>query len=163
MRTMAAELSLTMISFEKTLIFLILIFLPATALAWSGQCVGVADGDTIKVMHNGKAEKIRLYGIDCPEKKQAYGKKAKQFTAEMVFKQTVDVSPITVDRYGRTIAWIYVAGKCLNKELLRVGLAWHYKRYSQDEDLAMLEIEARRNKVGLWSDSHVMAPWIFRR
>jgi len=157
-------LNLTMISFnKKTIIFLILIFLPATVFAWSGQCVGVADGDTIKVIHYGKPEKIRLYGIDCPEKKQAYGKKAKQFTAKLVFKQIVNVKPVTTDRYGRTIAWLYVGDKSLNKELLKAGLAWHYKRYSQDEDLAVLEAEARKNKIGLWNDKHPMPPWDFRR
>jgi endonuclease YncB( thermonuclease family) len=116
---------------------LLLILFPAMSWAWQGLVVAVTDGDTIKVLHNGKAEKIRLYGIDCPEKKQAFGKKATQFTAGMVFKQMVDVKPTATDRYGRTIAWVHVSGdKCLNKELLKPGLAWHYKRYSQDEDLA---------------------------
>lgn len=136
---------------------------PAISWAWQGLVVGVTDGDTIKVLHNGKAEKIRLYGIDCPEKKQAFGKRAKQFTADMVFKQMVEVEPIATDRYGRTIAWVYVADKCLNKELLKAGLAWHYKRYSQDEDLAALEMVSKQNRVGLWSDPHAMPPWDFRK
>ena len=81
---------------------MLLVCLPAISLIWSGLVVGISDGDTITVMHNGTGKKIRLYGIDCPEKKQAFGKKAKQFTSDMVFKKTVDVTPVNNDRYGRT-------------------------------------------------------------
>jgi len=149
---------------KKTFIVLILFILyPATLLAWSGECVAVTDGDTIKVMHEGKAEKIRLYGIDCPEKKQAFGKKAKTFASELVFKKVVEVKPLNKDRYGRTIAWVYVGDKCLNEELLKTGLGWHYKRYSKDKSLAILEEEAKVMKVGLWSDPHSVPPWEWRR
>jgi len=141
----------------------ILIILPLTAYAWSGQCVAVTDGDTIKVMHEGKAEKIRLYGIDCPEKNQPFGKKAKWFASDLTFKKIVEVKSLNKDRYGRTIAWVYVNDKCLNEELLRAGLAWHYKRYSKDKSLAVLEEEARAMKIGLWSDPHSMPPWEWRR
>lgn len=150
----------------KSLIaFILAVFcFPVVVSAWSGKCVSVSDGDTIKVMHQDKAKRIRLYGIDCPEKKQAFGKRAKQFTARMVFKRIVNITPTTTDRYGRIIAWVYVDGdKCLNKELLKAGLAWHYKRYSKDRDLSALEIVARQNKLGLWIDSNPIPPWNFRR
>ncbi len=140
---------------------LILVNLPSPAHAWSGKCVSVTDGDTIKVMRQGKAERIRLYGIDCPEKKQPFGTKAKQFASDLVYKKIVEIKPIERDRYGRTIAWVYVGGKCLNKELLKAGLAWHYKQYSKDRDLAELETEARQKKIGLWSDP--IPPWKFRK
>ena len=143
-------------------IILILIF-PFAAYSWSGQCVAVTDGDTIKVMHEGKAEKIRLYGIDCPEKNQPFGKKAKWFVSELAFKKIVEVKALNKDRYGRTIALVYVDDKCLNGELLKVGLAWHYKQYSKDKSLAVLEDEARVMKVGLWSDPHSLEPWEWRR
>lgn len=130
---------------------------------WKGKVVGVSDGDTITVLHHGKGEKIRLYGIDCPEKKQAFGKRAKQVTSKMVFDKNVEVRPVTTDRYGRTIAWIYINGTCLNEELLKTGLAWHYKQYSSERRLADLEIEAKQRKAGLWSDPHSIAPWDFRR
>lgn len=97
--------------------------------------VSVTDGDTIKVLHNGNAEKIRLYGIDCPEKKQAYGKKAKQFTPEMVFKQTVDIKPVATDRYGRTIGLVYINVQCFNEELIRAGFAWVYIKLLQEDYL----------------------------
>jgi endonuclease YncB( thermonuclease family) len=145
-------------------ICLVLSFLALSGLpTWQGEVVGVSDGDTISVMHHGKGEKVRLYGIDCPEKSQAFGKRAKQFTSDMVFGKTVEVKPVTTDRYGRTIAWVYVNGSSLNEDLLTAGLAWHYKRYSSESHLAELEIGARRQKVGLWSDPHAVPPWDFRR
>jgi endonuclease YncB( thermonuclease family) len=92
----------------KTALQTIILFLvfPFLCFGWSGECVGVSDGDSITVMHEGMAEKIRLYGIDCPEKKQDVGSRAKQFTSVMVYRQVVDVEPVTQDRYGRTVAWV---------------------------------------------------------
>jgi endonuclease YncB( thermonuclease family) len=102
-------------------------------------------------MHLGKAERVRLYGIDCPERRQDFGTKARKFTSQMVFGKVVDLEPVERDRYGRTVAWVSVNGKSLNKELLRAGLAWWFKRYAPDRvDLAMLEKEARKAKNGLW-------------
>ena len=122
----------------------------STAHAWSGKCVNVIDGDTIKVMHLGTIERIRLYGIDCPEKKQAFFGAAKQFTADLVLEKTVEVEATGIGRYGRTIAWVYAGGKCLNRGLLKAGLARHFKRYSKDPDLAQLEILAKQKKIGIW-------------
>jgi len=138
-------------------------FVLSNAYAWSGKCVAVTDGDTIKVMHNGKAEKIRLYGIDCPEKNQPFGKKAKWFASDLVFKRLVEVKALNKDHYGRTIAWVYVGGTRLNEELLKAGLAWHYKRYSKEKNLSLLEERARVMKIGLWSDPHSIPPWEWRR
>ncbi len=85
--------------------------------------VGVADGDTITVLHNGKGERIRLHGIDCPEKRQAFGKRAKQFTSTLVFGNTVTVQVLDRDRYGRTVAEVLLPdGRSLNRELVRAGL-----------------------------------------
>ena len=150
------------------LMLVCLLSLPLTAYAWSGMVVGVTDGDTIKVMgsHN-KQVRIRLYGIDTPEKGQAFGKKAKQFTSEMIYGKIVEVDPVTVDRYGRTIALVYdTDGKSLNEELVRAGFAWVYTRYCDwaiCETWEGLETEAREAKLGLWSDPRAIAPWEFRR
>ena len=152
---------------KPIVILAIILILPVLAWSqtssWTGKVVGVSDGDTITVMHYGKDERIRLYGIDCPEKRQAFGKRAKQFTSNMVFGKNVEVRPITTDRYGRTIAWVYVNGSCLNEKLLKAGLAWHYKRYSSERHLADLETEARHTRAGLWSDPDAIPPWDFRR
>ena len=152
----------------KKTILLVLFFLSALcSLAFadfSGRVVGVSDGDTIKVMHNGKAEKIRLYGIDCPEKAQPFGTQAKQFTSAMVFGKAVTVQVIDMDRYGRTVADVILPdGRVLNRELIAAGLAWWYKRYSQDKSLGLLEAEARAARRGLWADPHPVPPWEFRR
>jgi endonuclease YncB( thermonuclease family) len=142
--------------------FLALISFPAYA-DFSGRIVGISDGDTIKVMHIGRAEKVRLYGIDCPEKGQAYGNKAKQFTSEMVFGKTVTVHVTDTDRYGRTVADVILPdGRVLNRELVAAGLAWWYRRYSQDASLGQLEAEARAAQQGLWADPNPVPPWCWR-
>ena len=84
----------------------------------------MADGDTITVLQNAKQYKIRLYGIDTPEKKQDFGQKAKKFTSDMVFKKDVKVISYGTGKYGRTIGVVYISKKCLNEELVRNGLAW---------------------------------------
>jgi endonuclease YncB( thermonuclease family) len=92
--------------------------------AWTGKVVGVSDGDTIKVLRAGQQVKIRLYGVDTPEKKQAFGQAAKRFTAGMVAGKVVGVDPVDVDRYGRAVGLVVVNGVSLNAELVRGGYAW---------------------------------------
>ena len=97
---------------------------PAAVQEFTGKVVRVSDGDTITVMHNGKGERIRLHGIDCPEKRQAFGKRAKQFTSKLVFGKTVTVQVMDRDRYGRTVGEVLLpAGRSLNRELVRAGFA----------------------------------------
>lgn len=129
----------------------------------SGKCVGVSDGDTITLLIDGQTEKIRLYGIDCPEKNQPFGQRAKQLAGNLVFGKDVTFERVGTDRYGRTIGWVYVEGKSLNEEMIRAGLAWHYKQYSSDSNLAVLEREAQQEKMGLWVDPQPVPPWEFRR
>ena len=101
----------------------ILCVLPCTSLAWTGKVVGIADGDTITVLNNGRGEKIRLHGIDTPEKGQAFANKAKAVTGSMLRGRVVEITPMTTDRYGRTVAQVYVDGQSLNESLVRsVGL-----------------------------------------
>jgi micrococcal nuclease len=134
------------------------------ALAWSGKCVGVSDGDTITVIHQGKPEKVRLFGVDCPEKRQEFGTRAKQFTAAMVFGKIVSVETVTRDRYGRTVAWVAAEGRNLNHELIRAGMGWWYRKYAAPlKDLERLEQEARKARAGLWSRPNPVPPWEFRR
>ena len=125
--------------------------------------MGVSDGDTITVLHNGKGERIRLHGIDCPEKRQAFGRKAKQFTSTLVFGKTVTVEAVGRDRYGRTVGMVLLPdGRSLNHELVRAGLAWMYRRYTNDQSLSDLEEEARVARRGLWADHHAVPPWEWR-
>lgn len=138
--------------------------LPALAEEFTGKVVGVTDGDTIKVLRGKEQVKIRLEGIDCPESHQAFGTKAKDATSELAFGKTVTVRDNGKDRYGRTLAEIILPdGKSLNRELVRSGFAWWYKRYSKDESLARLEAEARKAKLGLWAEETPTPPWEWRQ
>lgn len=132
--------------------------------SWSGKCVGVSDGDTIRVLNLGKAQRIRLFGVDCPEKGQPFGQRARQFTASLVFGKVVIVEPVTRDRYGRVVAWVSADGTSLNHELVKEGLAWWYRRHAaKRKDLERLEEHARTAEIGLWSMTDPVPPWEFRR
>lgn len=128
------------------------------------KVIGVKDGDTIEVYFDGKSETIRLLDIDCPEKKQAFGTKAKQFTSDLCFgKEVKIVSNRKRDRYKRLLGTVYIDDLNLNEELLKAGLAWHFKKYSNKSHYAKLENTARANKSGLWNDNNPIAPWEFRK
>lgn len=151
-------------TFHAVLILLFLFSAPEFAVSWSGMVIGVTDGDTITVTRHGKPEIIRLFGVDCPEKDQDFGTRAKQFTSDMVFREIVEVVPIGETSYGRPVAWVFVNGRSLNKELIRAGLAWWYRRFAPHElELAQLEAVARENRTGLWSQPNPTPPWEFRR
>lgn len=127
--------------------------------------VGISDGVTITVLHDGKGEKIRLYGIDTPEKGQAFSKKAKQFTSQMVYGKTVQVEVKDVDRYGRNVGIVTVNGESLNEALVKNGFAWVYRKYCMEsfcEEWLNFEIIARYGKIGIWSEPDPIPPWEFR-
>lgn len=129
----------------------------------TGKVVRVSDGDTVVILTESNTQvKIRLEGIDCPELDQDYGQRAKQATSQMCAGKEVKVIKSGEDRYGRTLGNVYVGEVCVNKELLKMGLAWHYKKYNQDAELAKLEREAKASKVGLWSMANPVAPWDYR-
>jgi endonuclease YncB( thermonuclease family) len=143
-------------------VFMLLIY-PSVLIAWEGKVVRIVDGDTIDVLKDGKQVKIRLVAIDCPEKDQPWGKGAKQFISLLVLNKTVAVQPVDEDRYGLIVAWVFFEEINLSKALLRAGLAWHYRPYSDDSLLTALEAEAREAKKGLWSDSFPVPPWVWRK
>jgi endonuclease YncB( thermonuclease family) len=143
---------------------ILLIIFSGASFAWEAKVVGVSDGDTITVFNGETQTKIRLHGIDCPEKSQGFGNKAKQFTSDLCFGKTVEVCPLDTDRYGRTVAVVKLKdGRELNQELIRGGMAWHYKRYSDDEAYVLAEKQARDAGVGLWQDHNPIPPWEYRR
>ena len=150
-------------------LFLLALLYATSAFAWPGKVIHIVDGDTIVVLNNQNQQvKIRLYGIDTPEKRQAFGQKAKQCTANLVWKKQVQVKPVTIDRYGRTIALIFFDDqKCLNRELVANGYAWVYRRYCTSRRLCkrwlQAESEARKFKLGLWRDPNPIPPWRWRR
>jgi endonuclease YncB( thermonuclease family) len=131
-----------------------------TGPGFSGKVVRVVDGDTIEVMHDGRPERVRLNAVDCPEKGQAFGTRAKEFTSNLVFGQIVTIQSSGQDRYGRTIGDVILTdGRSLNQELVKAGMAWWYRQYSHDRTLESLESEARSHRRGLWADAHPIAPW----
>jgi endonuclease YncB( thermonuclease family) len=130
-----------------------------------GKVVGVSDGDTISVLYRGKAEKVRLRGIDAPEKKQPFGERAKQFTSAQAFGKSVTVQVDDIDRYGRYIGIVTLPdGSVLNGNIVRVGLAWWYRQYAPDAKLlGDYEQEARKARRGLWADKAPVAPWAWQQ
>lgn len=147
--------------------FILLYLLSALSLyaaSITGSVVGVTDGDTITVLDTDKTQhKIRLYGIDAPESNQDYGQRSKQLLSALVYGDTVRVDYDGKDRYGRIVGKVYNGEQYVNAEMIRLGMAWHYKQYSKDNDLADLETTAKAGKIGLWSRPDAVAPWDFRR
>jgi endonuclease YncB( thermonuclease family) len=136
---------------------------PAVAGEFQGRVVGVTDGDTIKVLHDNGAETVRLVGVDAPEKRQAYGDRARRFTADLAFDRTVTVLASGRDRNGRLLGEVLLPdGRSLNQELVRAGDAWWFRKYSRDVTLARLEEEARQSRRGLWAAEAPQAPWDYR-
>ena len=152
-------------------ILLLALLVPSLGLADTiiGKVIFVADGDTITVISEGIKYKIRLSGIDAPEKKQTYGVHSKQSLVDMVSKQTVSVSYNKRDRYKRIIGKVILDGQDINLEQIRRGLAWHYKSYQREqevEDMALYaqgEYLAQKGRLGLWKDVNPIAPWDFRK
>lgn len=137
---------------------------PARAQQFVAPVIGIADGDTITVLHMGQPEKLRLADIDCPEKNQPFGTAAKKYTADLTFRNTVTVETSGKDRFKRTIARVTLPdGRSLNRELVRAGYAWCYRKYSKDPDLPALEADARANRRGLWSAPNPIPPWEYRK
>ena len=156
-----------MLKIRRTIsyLFCLISLLASPCWAWQGKVVGVYDGDTIEVLHDGKDEKIRLYGIDAPEKTQDFGQEATQFTSDTVLRKTVEVKAMDIDRYGRTVGLVTIDGACLDEELVKAGLAWVYTKHCKESFCAQwknLQEEAKGKKIGLWSMPAPTPPWDFR-
>jgi micrococcal nuclease len=129
-----------------------------------GKVVAITDGDTFKLLKKDSTLiRVRLANIDCPERKQPFSKRAKQFASDAIFGKNIEISVLKKDRYGRFIANVFYDNKKnLSKELLKAGFAWHYVKYSNDLTLQELEDAAKKNKEGLWQDKNSIAPWDWR-
>ena len=126
------------------LMFLLLVTGQANASSFTGKLVKVLDGDTVEVLHNGKAERIRLAQIDCPEKNQPFGQAAKRYVLDVAAHKIVTVQVETVDRYGRTVGEVFLPDSSnLNKQIVGAGFAWQYKKYSKDTEYSDLEKSAK--------------------
>jgi len=149
---------------------LLLLALACNAATIEGRVVGVTDGDTVTVLDGDKVQhKIRLSGIDAPEKKQPFSQRSKESLSELVFSKTVAVETGKTDRYGREVGKVLADGVDANLEQVKRGFAWHYKAYEREQPpsdrkaYADAEIEARESKRGLWADEAPLPPWASRR
>ena len=129
-----------------------------------GKVIGIKDGDTVEVIDKlNKITILRLAEVDCPEKKQPFGTKAKQFTSDAIYLKTIKYIVTDKDRYGRSVAKIFYQNKYLSAEIIRNGMGWHYKKYSKSEVLALYEQQARSRKIGLWMDPNPVYPSEWRK
>lgn len=153
----------------KILWTLLLLCSIAQAETLSGYVVGISDGDTVTVLDaKHQQHKIRLAGIDAPEKAQAYGDRSKQNLAKLVFNKNVTVESNKHDRYGRSVGKILVNGKDANLEQIKAGMAWWYEKYRKEqlpadqENYQAAEQQARMRRIGLWRDASPVPPWDWR-
>ncbi len=153
----------------KALWTLLLVFGIAHAETLTGYVVGISDGDTVTVLDaRHQQHKIRLAGIDAPEKAQSFGERSKQNVAGLVFNKNVTVEWTKLDRYGRTVGKILVNGKDANLEQVKAGMAWWYEKYRKEQSSAdqqnyqEAEQQARMQRIGLWRDDNRTPPWDWR-
>ena len=157
-----------MIRYVNTvLVCLLLIIAPTLSQALSGKVVSVADGDTITIIDKSKTEhRIRLYGIDTPEKGQPFGNSAKKHTSRLVAGKSVEVTPYDTDKYGRTVGVVSVNGTNVNQSLIESGIAWQYRKYCKETfcpGWLQLERKTKLSKYGLWAGTDPVPPWEWRK
>jgi len=131
----------------------------------SGKVIAIIDGDTYDILIPGnKTIRVRMEGIDAPEKGMPFYQKSKKHLSDLCFHKQVKIKITGVDNYKRFLAYSYLEdGKELSHEMIRAGFAWHFKRYNSDCNLSELELDAKKQRKGLWMDENPMAPWENRK
>lgn len=150
-------------------IILALVSYEAHAQTSTGRVTGISDGDTLTLLDTTEVQlKIRLSGIDSPEKGQSFGQYCKKSLSDLVYGRVVQIDWKKLDRYGRIIGTVLVDEQDVNLEQVRRGCGWHYKKYQNDQSIkdrlrySAAEEFARKEKVGLWADIDPIPPWIWR-
>ena len=150
--------------------FLLIVAGNLNASTLQGKVVGVADGDTITVLDaTNTHHKIRLQGIDAPEKAQAFGQKSKQSLHRLVHSKQVTIEFQKKDKYGRTVGKVVYNGNDVCLGQIKLGMAWHYKQYESEQSkedreiYAQAELSARANAIGLWKDKQPSSSSEFRK
>lgn len=144
-------------------LLLLLCATAACAETFTAQVIAVLDGDTVLVLHGNQKTSVRLAGIDAPEKSQAFGTASRDALAALVLRKDVRITTQTVDDYGRVVALLEAGKLNVNKEQLRLGMAWEYSRYHADKSLVALQSEAQHARLGLWALAHPVPPWEYRK
>lgn len=147
--------------FALTLCFIL--FSGVAAASLSGEVIHVSDGDTVRLLVGKETIRIRLFGIDAPESKQAWGGKSRDKLRALVYRKKVRIIGGKKDRYGRVLGTIMLGDVNVNKEMVRSGMAWVYRQYNKDKSWVRIEEQARREKRGLWQEKRPVAPWDYRR
>jgi endonuclease YncB( thermonuclease family) len=152
------------------LFILLLSCLRASAELVEGRVVGVADGDTLRLLDDAHAQhKIRIAGIDAPEHDQPFGQRSKQNLSKLAFGKVVQADCYKRDRYGRDVCTVYVDGKDVGLAQLDAGLAWWFRRYAREQprkqrnEYELAEDRASAEREGLWQDENPVPPWEWRR
>lgn len=130
---------------------------------FEGKVVAVIDGDTVDVLVDRSPIRVRLASIDAPEKRQAFGQRAKQWLSDKTFGKNIFVRSEKKDRYGREIGELHLNRENVNLNMVRDGFAWAYTQYTNDQNYFAAQREAQEKKRGLWVDAHAQAPWEFRK
>lgn len=130
--------------------------------SYKGSIIRVIDGDTFVFQTVDGSLKVRMYGTDAPERDQPYSKESADFLRQFLNKDAV-LKGNGVDRYGRTLAVLFIDGQDINLLSIKNGCAWHFKRYSNDKQYAAAEEYARKNKIGLWKLPNPVPPWEWRK
>lgn len=140
-----------------------------SAQAFEARVVGVSDGDTISVLDINKTQyKIRVAGIDAPEKSQDFGNRSKEHLSDLVFGKTVSLPEAKIDKYGRTVSRVLIGNMDAGLEQIKAGMAWHYKKYEIEQspvdrtNYSAAEVQAKNMKLGLWSQGNPIRPEDFR-
>ncbi len=131
----------------------------------TGYVIKIIDGDTYDLLlQDNETVRIRMDAIDAPERGMPFYRVSKRYLFELIFNKTITISPQKKDRNGRIITRTYTKdGKECSAEIIKAGLAWHYKEYSDDVELAEYENLARSQKIKIWSDPHPLPPWKVRK
>lgn len=131
----------------------------------SGQVINVIDGDTYDLLTEKKQTiRVRMEGIDAPERGMPFYKVSKNYLGALCYKKNVILEISGVDRYGRYLGYSYINDSTeLGIEMIKGGMAWHFKEYNNDIELAEAEENARKDKKGLWAVDNPMPPWVNRK
>ncbi len=149
-------------SLVPVMIFLVI---PSVCFAWQGKVTALSSGDTATVLHDGKKEQVRIYGVECPAKDQDFFRNAKDFSASLVLNKVVEFTPLEKDRYARPVGVMVADGKNLGRELVKAGLAWFHSqtcKHPECREWMELEKQAKLSGVGIWSVQNPVPPWEFK-
>ena len=151
------------------LLFLLLISARVPAETLTGRSIGVSDGDTLTLLDAKQVpHKIRVAGIDAPEKKQPFGEKAKSSLSALAYNRLGEADCRKIDRYRRKVCVVFVGGEDVGLEQIKAGMAWWYRQYAKEQtpqeriDYEHAESQAKRHRYGLWSGPNPTPPWEWR-